>query len=143
MAQGNLIELRMGPAEKMEAYVARAQELYNRVPLARMESQMAADLLLRGVDRERFPLAFKGVSAALQAERRATGGRGLAFEAMRAHLVDEAVQEPTQWITKGGAGGGSSSSSGSGGVVGAVTLSASAEHHSSSTVRRRAHVAAS
>jgi zinc knuckle protein len=126
VAQGKLYELRMTAGEKMEPYVARGQELYNRVPRVRLDSQTAADLLLRGVDRERFPLTVKGVSVAVQAMRRASGGRGLSFEAMRAHLVDEAVQEPSQWITKAAS---SSSSSGSGGShrkprVNAITTSA-------------------
>ena len=107
VAEAKLFDLRMAAGEKMEAYVARAQELYNRVPRVRLDSQTAAGFLLRGVERERFPMAYSGVSQAVQTERKATGGRGLQFEAVRALLVEAAVREPGQWLTKssGSSGG--------------------------------------
>lgn len=107
VAEAKLFDLKMAAGEKMEAYVARAQELYNRVPRVRLDSQTAAGFLLRGVDRERFPMTYSGVSQAVQSERKATGGRGLQFEAVRARLVEAAVSEPGQWLTKsaGSSGG--------------------------------------
>jgi len=114
-AEAKLFALAMRAGEKMEAYVARAQELYNRVPRVRLDSQTAAGLLLRGVDKERFPMTYAGVSEAMQNERKVTGGRGLQFEAIRARLVEAAVRDPGQWLSKGSSGSSSSSGSGASG----------------------------
>jgi hypothetical protein len=100
-AMRKLVSVRMGSAETMEAYVARAQELVNRIPQVRLESHTAAEFLLAGVDSTHFPITYAALSEATQAARKVTGGRGLGFAEARAKLVEAAAREPLLFV-KGG-----------------------------------------
>lgn len=105
-----LVSIRMGSAEQMETYVARAQELVNRIPQARLETHTAAEFLLAGVDGARFPITYAGMLQATQAARKVTGGRGLGFAEARAKLVEAASREPSlHWTRVGGSGSGGGS----------------------------------
>ena len=101
-AMRKLVSIRMGSAETMEAYVARAQELVNRIPQVRLESHMAAEFLLAGVDSAHFPITYAALSEATQAARKGTGGRGLGFAEARAKLVEAAAREPLLFVKGGG-----------------------------------------
>ena len=92
-AWGMLIALRMRDSEGMEQYASRGQELYNRVPRARVPTEMAADLLINGVSSARFPFTTREVRAR-QLERRAAHQAGLSFEVTRGLLVAGATTEP-------------------------------------------------
>jgi hypothetical protein len=112
-ARRELIKIRQRDGETMEAYVARAQELYNRVSRARLPSEMAGEALLDGVDGRRFVLTVHGVRQAQQTNRTLYGG-SLPFESVRAQLVANAVNEPQLWAapaqqraSSSGAGGSS------------------------------------
>ena len=100
--------------ETMEAFTSRAQELYNRVSRARLPSEVAAELLLDGVDARRFVLTMHGVRQQQQTQRR-VNGVGLSFASVRAALVAAAVNEPLAWGPQQQAREGGSGRSGGGG----------------------------
>jgi hypothetical protein len=99
------MDLRMAAGETMERYTARAAELYNRLPQGRIPAHVAADLLIRGVSVQRFPLSSKTVRGK-QMEHRSAGGLGMAFEVARALLVAEASTEPTFLLAPAAGSGG-------------------------------------
>ena len=111
-ARRALYTLAMKGGESMEHYVARAHELYNRIPRARVPSEVAAEFLVDGVDARRFPLAQMTVGASQQHERAHGNAAGLTFDAARSMLVEAAAIEPTHLIasaqssTSAGAGSG-------------------------------------
>jgi hypothetical protein len=107
-----LFQLTMRAGESMDHYVARAHELFNRIPRARVPTEMAAEFLQRGVDPRRFPLALAAAALEQQQERARSEGRGMTFDALRGRLVEAAAREPTHLLA------GASSSAAAGGQRG-------------------------
>jgi hypothetical protein len=109
-----LIGVKQRGSERMEEYVARAQDLYNRVSRGRLPAEMAGELLIHGVDGRRFPFTVRTLRGA-QRTNRTVHGVGLTFENARAQLVAEAADEPQLGMIQAATPtrtGGSGSSSG-------------------------------
>ena len=107
-----LFHLGMRAGEAMDHYVARAHELFNRIPRARVTTETAAEFMQRGVDARRFPLTLVAVGAEQQQQRAHNGGKGLAFEAVRSMLVEAAAREPTHLVASAQAAATSSAAGG-------------------------------
>lgn len=103
-----MFTLKMGGRESMDQYVGRAHELYNRISRGRVNSEMSAEFLERGVDGRRFPLTLREVGMKQQRSR-AKENKGVGFDTMRSLLVEAAAIEPMNT----GAGGQSSAASSS------------------------------
>ena len=97
-ACGLMFQLTMGAGESIDHYVARAHELYNRIPRLRIPTEVAAELLDRGLDTRRYPIARVAMITEQQKERTKTGGKGLGFDTMRGLIVEAAVREPSHII---------------------------------------------
>ena len=109
-ACGQLFQLTMRAGESMDRYVARAHELYSRIPRRRVTAEAAAEHMQRGVDARRYPLTLVSIGTEQQRERTRNGGKGLSFEATRGLLVEAAVREPSHLIAGAAAAAAASAS---------------------------------
>jgi hypothetical protein len=88
-ARLELLRLRMGGSESMDAYLQRAVLLVSRAG-AFVDSKMVGVLLIVGVDSSRFPFTVQSVRRRL----REAGVGGMSFAQVRAELSMEAHNEP-------------------------------------------------
>lgn len=98
-ARRELMAVRQPDDEAMDAYVTRVQALFNRVPRTIVPSQVAAMLLLDGIDQQRFPQSWSAMMEREQEARAKPPYRGLSFEQLRALLPSVAAREPRQSAT--------------------------------------------
>lgn len=93
-ARKELMAVRMNGVESMDAYIVRVQALFDRVPRTLVPSQVAAMLLLDGIDQERFPQSWSAMFKLEQEARAKSPYCGLTFEQVRAQLPGVAAREP-------------------------------------------------
>jgi hypothetical protein len=94
LARKELMAVCMNEVESMDSYIARVQALVNRVPRTIVPSQVAAMLLLDGIDQERFPQSWSTIFKLEQEARAKPPYSGLTFEQIRAQLPGVAAREP-------------------------------------------------
>ena len=106
-ARSDLLRLRLGGGESMDAYLQRAVLLMARAGEF-VDDKMAGVLLIEGVDSSRFPFTVQSVRRRL----REAGVSGLSFAQVRAELSTEAHSEPSLHLAGRGAGGAHAAASG-------------------------------
>ena len=84
--------------ESMGEYTQRIAALHDRISEERLTPQMAAELLADGVQPVRFPLLVAAYRKEQAEHRKAQGGRGMAFDAVRERLMELSKAEPTEVV---------------------------------------------
>ncbi len=125
-ATEELLRVRQRGGESMDAYLLRAAQLLVRSRGA-VQDETAAQLVLSHADKARLPFAVAAARKAMRAS-----GTPLSFAALRATLVEAALDEPILAMRGTGGGGGSQQSSSGSNSSGNSSSSGSTRSTSSS-----------